>query len=254
MFISATADMEHPPQRIVSLVPSLTELLFYLCLDKETVGITKFCVHPEEWFRTKTRIGGTKNVNIEKLASLLPDLVLCNKEENTAEDVNAIAEKFPVYLTDIKTFDDALQMIIAIGDLTGKNSAAKKLVADIQTAFAGIENLQGEKLRTAYLIWKDPYMTIGGDTFISSMMEKAGLENIYKDQTRYPQLTTRELATRHPQLVLLSSEPFPFKEKHITELQGSLPGTKILLADGEMFSWYGSRMSEAAGYFKGLIG
>ncbi len=253
MFISAPADMEHPPQRIVSLVPSLTELLFYLGLDKETIGITKFCVHPEEWFRTKTRIGGTKDVNIQKLASLLPDLVLCNKEENTAEQVNAIAEKFSVWLTDIKTFEDSLRMIIAIGDLTGKTAAAEKLVADIQTAFASIEHLRQEKLRTAYLIWKDPYMTIGGDTFISDMMGKAGLENIYKDQLRYPQLTIAELQALKPELLLLSSEPFPFKEKHIAELQVSLPGTKILLADGEMFSWYGSRMLAAAGYFKGLI-
>ena len=252
MFIHDPRDIPAVPQRIVSLVPSLTELLYYFNLEKETVGITKFCVHPQEWFRAKTRIGGTKNVNIEKLSALLPDLVLCNKEENTAEEVNTIAEKFPVWLTDIKTFEDALRMIIAIGRLTGKLPAAEKLVSDIQTAFAGIRDLQDKKLRAAYLIWKDPYMTIGGDTFISDMMEKAGLENIYKDQTRYPLLTVTELQTQNPQLLLLSSEPFPFKEKHIAELQASLPDTKILLADGEMFSWYGSRMLEAAGYFAKL--
>ena len=253
MFINDSREISPVPQRIISLVPSLTELLYYLDLEKETAGITKFCVHPGEWFQTKTRIGGTKNVNLKKLDSLLPDLVLCNKEENTAEQVNAIAEKFPVYLTDVKTFEDALLMITAIGRITGKSTAAEKLVKGIQTAFAGIEFLKQEKIRTAYLIWKDPFMTIGGDTFISSMMEKAGLQNIYKDQTRYPVLTIRELAEREPQLVLLSSEPFPFKEKHIEELKASLPDTKILLADGEMFSWYGSRMLEAPKYFERLL-
>lgn len=267
MFIQWPGDIPNIPQRIVSTVPSITELLAYLGLDNETVGITKFCVHPEAWFRSKTRIGGTKNLNIEKIGDLNPDLIFCNKEENVKEQAEALAEKFPVCLTDVQNFEDALAMIELVGMLTGKKAEAEELIKDIRQNFSSIpgqpalsQNPKPETpnpkpqtlLPTAYLIWKDPYMTVGGDTFISDMMEKAGLDNIYKDQKRYPQLTIPELQTQNPKLLLLSSEPYPFKEKHIAELQAALPDTKILLADGEMFSWYGSRMLWAAEYFRDL--
>ena len=239
------------PHRIISLVPSQTELLAYLGLEKETIGITKFCVHPKEWFRTKTRIGGTKNADIEKIISLNPDFILCNKEENIKEQVEVLADKFPVYMSDVCTYESALQMIADVGTLTGRNTEAEKLNQMIRGKF---EHFQPDKkrIRTAYFIWKNPYMTIGGDTFISDMMEKAGFENIYQDRERYPEINIEELKRQEPEVVLLSSEPYPFKEKHITELQSLLPQTKILLVDGEMFSWYGSRMLYAPEYFQKL--
>ena len=239
------------PHRIISLVPSQTELLAYLGLEKETIGITKFCVHPKEWFRTKTRIGGTKNADIEKIISLNPDFILCNKEENIKEQVEVLADKFPVYMSDVCTYESALQMIADVVTLTGRNTEAEKLNQMIRRKF---EHFQPDKkrIRTAYFIWKDPYTTAGGDTFISDMIEKAGFENIYKDRKRYPEVIISELKQLQPEVILLSSEPYPLKEKHITELQSLLPQTKILLVDGEMFSWYGSRMLYAPEYFQKL--
>jgi ABC-type Fe3+-hydroxamate transport system substrate-binding protein len=241
-----------PPTKIVSLVPSITELLYDLGLENETVGITKFCIHPKDWLKTKTKIGGTKNINIEKIVALEPDLVICSKEENIQAQVNTLAETLPVYLTDVRTYEDALQMILDIGAITNKTTAAKNLFQKINHSF-GNGIVAQKKHKTAYLIWHEPYMTIGGDTFIHDMMQKIGLENVYKNETRYPSFVLEELILLKPDVVLLSSEPYPFKDKHIPALTTHLPNTKIYLADGEMFSWYGSRMLYAAEYFKRLM-
>jgi ABC-type Fe3+-hydroxamate transport system substrate-binding protein len=252
MFIHSISAPTSSPKRIISLVPSITELLHYLQLEVETIAITKFCVHPPQWFKNKTRIGGTKNINTEKIISLQPDLILCNKEENVQAQIETLAASLPVYMCDVKTYDDALLMIKEIGILTAKEIEATKLIKNIDEAFYQNKTLYTTKIKTAYLIWQEPYMTVGGDTFISAMMEKAGLENIYKNENRYPTKTISELQNDNPELILLSSEPYPFKEEHIAELQAYFPKSIIVLADGEMFSWYGSRMLYAAQYFKEL--
>ncbi len=134
------------PQRIVSLVPSQTELLYSLGLDDRVVGITKFCVHPEEWFRTKTRVGGTKTVHIDKVLSLAPNLVIANKEENVKEQVEAIAEKVPVWVSDINNLSDAYHMIAEIGRLTDTEEKASSLAADINRRFTKLEKDLSEKV------------------------------------------------------------------------------------------------------------
>ncbi len=251
MILKSPASLDYIPKRIISLVPSQTELLHDLGLEAETIGITKFCIHPGEWFRSKIRIGGTKALHIEKITALDPDLIIANKEENVKEQVEALAEKFPVFVTDVNDLPTALQMIDDIGSLTGKTTPALSLIEKIKTGFS---NLPKPVIRpkTAYMIWKDPWMTIGGDTFIHNMLEAAGFENIFGNKTRYPEINIIELSTMNCELVLLSSEPYPFKQKHIDEIQALLPGTKILLVDGEMFSWYGSRLLHAPGYFNRL--
>ncbi len=245
------------PQRIVSLVPSQTELLHYLGLSDSVVGITKFCIHPNEWYRNKMRIGGTKTTSMDSIASLHPDLIIANKEENVQEQVEALENLAPVWTSDINTVGDALQMIQSIGDLTGKAVEAGQLVKDIQTSFAAVRqkaaNSHQQKIKTAYLIWKDPYMAAGGDTFIHSLMEVCGFENVLSDHNRYPETRLTELASRQTELVLLSSEPYPFSQKHLIAIQAALPDCRILLVDGEMFSWYGSRMLAAGPYFEELI-
>lgn len=242
------------PSRIVSLVPSQTELLYDLGLDSEVVGITKFCVHPEKWFRSKTRIGGTKNAAIEKIKQLQPDLIIANKEENIKAQINQLEKIAPVWVSDVTTYEDAMQMILLIGSLTGKPDEAVLLHSRIHEQFSILASsiLHPAHLRTAYLIWKDPYMTAGGDTFIHSLLQKAGLKNVFDGYKRYPETTVQQLKELGTELVLLSSEPYPFREKHILELQQELPGTQIRLADGEMFSWYGSRMQYAAPYLQKL--
>jgi len=238
--------------RIVSLVPSQTELLYDLGLDEQVVGITKFCVHPQQWFHSKTRVGGTKSVHIDRVMALQPDLIIANKEENIKEQVDALAAQFRVWTSDISNLTQAIQMIESIGQMTRTVTRATAIADTIRHRFAQLTP-QPVPVRTAYLIWQDPYMTVGGDTFIHDMLTRCGFENIFGDLQRYPSITVEEIKNRHCQLLLLSSEPFPFKQQHINELQQQLPSTKILLADGEMFSWYGSRLLLAPAYFELLI-
>lgn len=252
MILQNPTDLGFIPQRIISVVPSQTELLSALGLEKETIGITRFCIHPATWFNTKKRIGGTKNLHIDEIRKLRPDLVIANKEENVRDQIELLARDHPVWLTDVNNLEDALKMILDIGVLTGKKEMALSLSGQIKTAFAGLPKIM-PGVKTAYMIWRNPWMTTGGDTFIHDMMQHCGFENIFSQKTRYPETSIEELQTRDCQLLLLSSEPYPFTQKHLDELKSILPGTGIKLVDGEFFSWYGSRLLEAPAYFKKLI-
>jgi ABC-type Fe3+-hydroxamate transport system substrate-binding protein len=238
------------PQRIVSLVPSQTELLWDLGLEERVIGITKFCVHPESWFRGKTRIGGTKNVHFDSVAALKPDLIIANKEENDAAQVLALESIAPVWVSDIKTLPEATEMIRQVGHLTGTTEKALVLAQTIETAFRNLKG--GTRRRTVYGIWRNPWMWAGEDTFITDLMARAGWENALAGRLRYPEITLEEIAKLHPEVVLLSSEPYPFKEVHISEVQRMLPQAEVQLVDGEMFSWYGSRLLQAASYLETL--
>lgn len=240
------------PERIISLVPSQTELLHDLGLGERVVGITKFCIHPEEWFRGKARVGGTKQVDLDKVRALKPDLVIGNKEENTQADIEALEREFPVWMSDVRSLHHAGNMILRIGDITGTTTAAESLVREIGAAFAGIPE-PADRRSAAYLIWRDPLMVAGGDTFISDMLHRAGFSNVFAHRKeRYAEITPAELAAADPDVILLSSEPYPFAEKHFAEFQMTCPGTPVRLVDGELFSWYGSRLLKAPGYFAGL--
>jgi len=246
--LGRTIELKQTPNRIISLVPSQTELLYDLGLDTEVIGITKFCVHPDKWFRTKTKVGGTKQLHIEKIKKLKPDLIIANKEENVKKQIEELEKHFPVWISDVNNLNDALYMIEAVGQIVSKKNEAEFLIKKIESAFSELK-APNIKLQTCYLIWKDPYMTVGGDTFINNMMEHAGFKNLLENKTRYPEVTIAELQTANCQLLLLSSEPYPFAQKHIDELHTQLPNTKIILVDGEMFSWYGSRLLKAPAYF-----
>lgn len=236
------------PQRIVSLVPSQSELLFYLGLDAEVVGITKFCIHPKEWHQSKTKVGGTKKLHLKKIISLQPDLIIANKEENTQAEIEYLAQFFPVWISDINTIDDGNRMILMIGDLVGKVALASALVKDIQQGFYLLSKLKNSG-STAYFIWRKPWMVVAKETFIHDVLTKLGFRNVFENQIRYPEINIDELKALNPNYIFLSSEPYPFKQSHIEELQSELPFSKILLVDGEMFSWYGSRMKIAIPYF-----
>jgi ABC-type Fe3+-hydroxamate transport system substrate-binding protein len=230
-------------QRIVSLVPSQTELLHYLGLGERVVGITKFCIHPAEWHKSKTCIGGTKTVDIAAVLALKPDLIVANKEENVREQVEALAHECTVHTTQVATLGDALKMIQQVGELTGTAEAAQALVQQLRQQFEQLRQQRPVPLRRcAYLIWRKPYMVAGGDTFIHDMLGYAGFENVFADALRYPTCTPEELALRAPEYLLLSSEPFPFADKHIAELQRICPKATIRLVDGAQYSWYGSRL------------
>jgi ABC-type Fe3+-hydroxamate transport system substrate-binding protein len=243
--------LEGIPQKIVSVVPSQTELLFVLGLNKEVIAITKFCVHPDKWFRSKTRVGGTKQLEIDLIKQLNPDLIIANKEENVKEQIEELEKFCPVWISDVKDLEDAYEMIEQVGSIVNKDKQAKKINALIKENLSRLST-PDYRLRTTYLIWQNPFMTVGGDTFINSMLEAAGFDNIFKNKPRYPETTIDELKKLNCQLILLSSEPFPFKQKHIEEIKAQGFKGQVMLVDGQMFSWYGSRLLKTPEYFMSL--
>jgi ABC-type Fe3+-hydroxamate transport system substrate-binding protein len=238
-------------------VPSQTELLYDLGLREEVKAITKFCIYPIDWYKNKIRIGGTKSLKIDIIKKINPDLIIANKEENVKGQVEELAKTFDVYVTVVNNLHDALEMIKNIGALTGKTAKAGAIATKIEKAFKKLSEAirTKRKIKASYLIWKNPYMAVGGNTFINDMMQYCGLENIFANVERYPEISLEDLKSSEPgkrkcELVLLSSEPYPFKEKHLFEIKSELPFIKIMLVDGEMFSWYGSRLLKAGEYFK----
>lgn len=233
-----------PPKKIVSLVPSLTELLFDLGLGDRLVGRTRFCIHPEESVPDVPIVGGTKNPNLDKIRDLNPDLIIANREENRKEDIEELQEEgINVMVTDVSSVEEALFVIHDIGWTCGVQQQAKGLIQNIQDELA-VTKTYPEKT-AAYLIWRDPWMSIGYDTYIHSVMEHYNLQNVFSDSTRYPKTTLHEISLKKPNVILLSSEPYPFKEKHIKEVGKVCTGSDILLVNGEWFSWYGSRMLQS---------
>lgn len=241
------------PRRIISLVPSQTELLASLGLEEEVVGITKFCVHPRRWYHSKTKIGGTKQLRMEVVERLQPDLIIGNKEENEKAQIEALEKRYPVWMSDIETIADALEMIEGVGALVGRHSESRQLREEIAAAWQKVHRRAAvlPHRRVLYLIWRKPYMAAGSNTFINEVLHFLGFENVCR-QARYPAVELPMQA--EPDWVLLSSEPYPFKEKHMDEVRRLCPKAKVVLVDGEMFSWYGSRMREAPAYFEQLVG
>jgi len=238
------------PKRIISLVPSQTEFLYDLGLRAELVGITKFCVHPHELYRSCERVGGTKQLDLEKIRYLQPDLIIGNKEENTKEQIAQLAEQFPVWLSDVNTVPDALAMMRALATLCDREKAGAELLRASEEAMRYCQNIFKD-LRVLYLIWHGPWMGVGSETFIHAMLRHIGFANALADQSRYPILEESNFKALSADFCFLSSEPFPFSEKHSTELQ-HLHAGKPVFVDGEMFSWYGSRLIKAGPYFKEL--
>lgn len=244
--------LEAPPRRIVSLVPSQTELLAALGLDAEVVGLTRFCVHPEGWKARKPIVGGTKTVNADRVRALEPDLILANKEENVREQVEGLEAVAPVYVTDVADVGAAVAMVRDVGRLVDRLEAADALADEIEAAFASLGAEAWAPLRALYLIWRDPWMTVGDDTIVADVMRRGGLVNAVAGRARYPGLEADEIAALDPDVVLLSSEPYPFAEKHLAEVRALAPSAEVVLVDGEPFSWYGPRLLEAPATLRAL--
>ena len=239
------------PLRIISLVPSQTELLFQLGLGERVVGVTKFCAHPKEWFESKSRVGGTKRVDFEKIAALKPDLIIGNKEENSKEDIEVLEKDYSVWMSDIYTFEDALEMIFEVSGFTNSEEKGIEILKAISKAKDAFKEPIDLK-KAIYFIWNDPYMVVGKNTFIDDMLYHAGYVNVVMEN-RYLELSIDNLIQLDPEVVLLSSEPFPFNKRHVDALKKHLPEAEIKIVDGEMFSWYGSRLIKAFPYFESLF-
>ena len=245
--LGRAVEIEYPPRRIVSLCPSLTETLFTLDPVGEIVGRTEYCIHPADRVETAERIGGTKNIDLASVFKLLPDLVIAEQEENRKADVEALAAEVPVFVFDVRNYEQALGAIHDLGSIIGQQDQATQLVTEITARFARLR--PRSRYTAAYLVWKDPYLAVGCDTYIHSLLEVCGMQNVCADLPgRYPTITPATLRGLSPNLLLLPSEPYPFDETHIADLVPQMPDTRIILVDGEMFSWYGSRMKPAADY------
>lgn len=247
-----TLSIPFPPSRIISLVPSQTELLADLGLDYEVVGITRFCIHPADWLQTKKIVGGTKSFDFNTIEALKPDLILANKEENYREGIEKLQQHFPVWISDVVSWEQSLSLIKDTGELTNREKEASEIIAAIQQSFASLVPLQ-QDLSVLYLIWRKPWMGAASGTFIDTMLSRCGLRNSLQSLSRYPELTPEQMTALNPDVVFLSSEPFPFREKHVAEIQAICPSAHIMLVDGEMFSWHGSRQMKAALYIKNIL-
>ncbi len=250
--MNRTVELPDRPGRIVSLVPSLTELLFDLGLEKEVSGITKFCVHPPHWRKEKKITGGTKDFHPDRIRALKPDLVIGNKEENSKAGIESLGKEFPVWMSDVNNVNDALGMVRQLGIITGCEEAGKKIASGIEEGFNQLVPLQ-EHRTCLYLIWRQPYMAAGGLTFINDILNCCGFRNLLSGTPRYPEVSAEELTQLNPGIILLSSEPYSFKERHITEIKNLCPEAEVLLVDGEMFSWYGSRLLKTVPYLQNLL-
>jgi len=255
--LGTTFEFEAVPKRIVSIVPSQTEFLFSLGLDEEIVGITKFCIHPEEKVEHKKIVGGTKNLYIDTILALKPDIIIANKEENELSQIQELQKHVPVWISDIYSLDEAYAMMSSLGELFQKNCLAEEIIENIRESFVELKsNIKPTNERVAYFIWRNPTMLAGTNTFIHFLLEFIGFKNICSELTngsRYPTLKMDEINVLQPDRIMLSSEPFPFNDKHIEELSVIWPHAKVELVDGEMFSWYGSRLLHSAEYFKKLL-
>lgn len=246
-----TIDLTKQPKRIVSIVPSQSEFLWDLGLRNELIGITKFCIRPQELYQTAARVGGTKELDLDKIRSLRPDLILGNKEENSQEQIEHLRKEFPVWMSNIYTIPDALEMMRQIARILQKPNEAEAIISQIKISLAHIENSFHNK-RVMYLMWYKPYMAAASNTFIDAVLSHMGFFNVFGNKSRYPVLEIQDIQNLNPEYCLLSSEPYPFKEKHILELQCLLPQSKIVLVNGELFSWYGSRLIQLGNYIQQL--
>ncbi|WP_298550834.1 helical backbone metal receptor [uncultured Algibacter sp.] len=253
--LNRSIDLKETPKRIISLVPSQTELLCDLGLESYLVGVTKFCVHPHHIKTNVAVVGGTKQIHLEKIKALKPDIILCNKEENTRDIVGLCEQICAVHISDIYNIEDSLELIHQYGEIFNCKEKVLSLINDIETELNSFNTFIENKptLKVAYFIWRNPWMVAGNNTFINYLLLLNKLQNVYENKERYPEI---ELAnseeSKNIDLVMLSSEPFPFKETHKKGLQEFYPNATIILADGEMFSWYGSRLTKAFVYFKTL--
>lgn len=241
------------PKRIISTVPSQTEMLVDLGLENQLVGITKFCIHPSHLKKEKNIVGGTKNLNLDKIRALQPDLIIANKEENTQSEIEALCKEFPVWISDIYTIQDSLNMMADIGKICQVEDKAKAIINFIEREFGILSSIKKEKVfSAAYFIWREPYMIAAKNTFINEILYKSGFVNAFEHLQRYPIISSQDISHIKADCIFLSSEPYPFQEKHIEEFKNLSPFSKIIIVDGELFSWYGTRLMQAAKYLKNL--
>lgn len=245
--------------RIVSLCPSLSELVFDLGRGQDLVGITKFCIHPAEGLAGIEKLGGTKDPKVERIIALEPDIVLLNQEENRLEDAELLRRAgLRCHVSMPRNVQETAEMVRSIASALERAGEGERIAQDIE-ARSRVVRARAESLvpvRWAYLIWREPWMSVNKDTFVQDLLGQAGGLNVFAElEERYPCIEAHDLVETSPDVIFLSSEPFPFQEKHIEELAGltGLERERFRLVDGEYLSWHGSRTPDGIDYAAGLI-
>ena len=247
-------DLTEEPQRIISLVPSITELLFDLDLGQYISGRTRFCIHPKEKVHRIPVLGGVMGLNFQEIEDKQPDLILASKDENAKGEITDLSKEFPVWVSDVHNLYDAISMIQTIGSMCNRNEKALAMTKQIEEAFSTLEHIPENVVRAVYLIWKNPLYTINRDTFIHDMLKRCGIENVFASKEEpYPIITEKEIRNKKPDYIFLPSEPYQFKEKDVEFFRESFPNVEIKRVDGEYFTWYGSHLVNAPSYFKQLF-
>jgi ABC-type Fe3+-hydroxamate transport system substrate-binding protein len=246
-------ELAAPPRRIVSLIPSTTELLCALGLADALVGVTVYCIEPRDVVRGKTRVGGEKDPDLAAIRALAPDLVVANIEENRREDIDALrAAGVRVWVTYPRTVAEGLAMIRDLGEVTGARERARALLDTLEPLYARARERAAahRPVPVFYPIWRQPWMTIGADTYVHDLLATCGGANVFGDRTRYPTVTLEEMAAKAPEVILLPDEPFRFRRAHLADFHAyetvpAVRGRRIHLVDGKPFSWHGPRLAEA---------
>lgn len=239
------------PKRIVSLVPSISDLLCYLDLEEYLVGVTSYCISPESLLKNKTIIGGTKKFDLEAIEQLNPDLIIGDKEENYEAGIEYLSGKIPVWMCDFNTIAGSLNMIGELGQITNRKKESQKLIREILNGMSQLQKVSAKSV--AYFIWRKPFMVAASQTYINDVLETLGLTNAFGKESRYPVVNMEAIASAHPDIIFLSSEPYPFSGKHIQELANLCPNAYVILVDGASFSWSGPRFLHAMDYFSDLV-
>ncbi len=245
--------------KIVSLCPSLTELVFDLGRGADLVGVTEWCIHPAAGVASIEKVGGTKNPEVERICELAPDLVLMNEEENRREDAELLAASgLAIHTSFPRTVEETAEMVRSIGAALERSEAAAPIAADILARAARVRAAAeaAAPVRWTYLIWRKPWMAVNGDTFTDALLSLAGGVNVFGEHAeRFPTVTADDLRTARPDVVLLCTEPFPFADKHADELAEAtgIDRERFVIADGEYLSWHGSRTPDGVDYAARLI-
>jgi ABC-type Fe3+-hydroxamate transport system substrate-binding protein len=244
-------ELERPPERIVSLVPSWTETLFALGFNSEVVGVTKFCAEPAAAVVSISKVGGTKNPDVRAIMKLEPELVIANAEENRREDIERLrARGIPVFTTYPKTVPGAVDSILRMGRALGREAEAGALAREITLSVSGIEAGLGVwsklRLRVFCPIWKNPWMSFNGDTYAHDVLRMLGFNNVFASAgERYPTTTVEAAVELRPDIVILPDEPYEFDDDDVAELKTMLPAAlarRVLIVSGRDLHWYGVHM------------
>lgn len=235
---------------IVSLVPSLTELLFFFKMDDKITGITDFCVHPADKTEKIIKVGGPLNFSIEKIKALKPDLIVASKSENNKQKILELAKNFPVFISDVKNLEDAYKLIEKLGNICNQTELAQNLTQNLASGFDRLSTPLA--VSAVYLVWEKPYIVAGNETFIHDILKNIGIDNSFVHLKGYQKIIGKQLSEIKADILLLPSEPYAFDKSHIEHYKKLLPDSKILLVDGQLFCWYGNRLLLAINYLKNL--